>query len=86
MVHKTYFDTGWGILSYFKYFFLSGAGISVIQSNKTGAFLSIAGMGLVAYTLGWVWYNFYFAEIQNDINNQVNPFVDQMLEMKDKLK
>ncbi len=43
-------------------------------------------MGLVAYTLGWVWYNFYFAEIQNDINNQVNPFVDQMLEMKDKLK
>ena len=83
-LHKTYFDTGWGLMNYFKYFFLGSSGIGLIKGSSEMLYGSLIALGALSYALGIIYYAFDFARVQVDIGNQVNPFVEQMLKTKEK--
>ena len=75
-----YFSTGYGLTNYIKYV----VGVFGLTSQNVQATLILAFMYLILCILvGWAWFQFGLAEIDNEINNRFNLFVR---EMRNKIK
>ena len=80
-LHKSYFEKGFGILNYIKYFIL----VFGAQSFATGISMWITGIlffifFVVCYIVGWIWFNFGWFEQEIEVSNQFNCFVKEMRE------
>lgn len=81
LVFKTYFDSGYGLTSYFKYLvaFLGVSGlIAEVLSFKQVVYIGI-GYGVFCYIIGRLWYYLRLPEISAYIDNKFDPFVHEMM-------
>jgi len=78
-LHKCYFDTGYGITAYFKYFIFVFGGLSFQQniSLKYTIYVMLV-YALFCYFFGWAWYRFGWYTAQIEVGNQFNLFVKEM--------
>jgi len=78
-LHKAYFDKGYGITSYFKYFLILFGGYSFQQDiNLIVTIYITAFYGVFCYLFGWFWYNKGWYEQEIEVGNQFNLFVQEM--------
>lgn len=81
-LHKTYFDTGYGITSYMKYIIALIGGMNVFYFN--GSLLSVAVLGfaygIFCYFFGLIWYKWHFILAQNEVANRFNLFQKEVRE------
>lgn len=68
---KRYFDTGFGLTSYFKYI-LAASGL-ILKDVTSIIWIGIA-YGLICFILGWAWIRYNLIDAENEINNILNPF------------
>ena len=75
ILHKSYFDKGFSLLNYFKYFvaLVGFKFLSVKQIILTGIIY-----GIVCYMIGFVWFKLRIVDSELEVNNQYNPFVDEV--------
>lgn len=69
---KTYFDTGFGILHYFRYIMIVW-GLNEVQ--KMNAKLAIYGVliyGVICYLVGWAWYRYEWVLANAEVSNRFN--------------
>lgn len=79
-LHKRYFDYGFGILNYVKYF----VAFFALASRDTFSTLIVGLLyGVACYLTGWYLINKGFWEAENEISNRFNPF---QVEIRKKLK
>lgn len=78
---KAYFDKGFGLTSYFKYAFAFG-GIFNFIDGKTAIIIALVYIAL-CFILGYLWFKYKLIDVENDIQNQYNPF---QREVRRKLK
>jgi len=71
LLWKAYFDKGFGITSYAKYFiaFFGLASQDIMTTLWIGFFY-----GIFCFFLGWGWYRFKIIETENEVSNVFNPF------------
>ena len=79
-LYKRYFDTGYGITNYIKYF-IALFGLSSLHVGTTLILALI--YAALCFFIGWAWFKYRFAEIDTEVGNQVNRF---MREMREKIK
>ncbi len=79
ILQKSYFDKGWGLLTYFKYIFaLVGLG-SLMEGYDLKFVIGGALIyGVVCYFLGRIWMRKGFYECELEVANKYNLFVKQM--------
>jgi len=72
---KAYFDEGYGFTSYFKYM-IAFYGMSSLDVRNT----LLVGFiyGLSCFLIGWLIFKTKFKDAQIEVQNRVNPFVDEM--------
>jgi len=75
LLHKAYFDAGYGITGYFKYL-IALFGISTLNVKAT----LIIGVvyAFCCYIIGWAWYSYGFMIASQEIGNNFNLFVKEM--------
>lgn len=83
LLQKFYFDKGWSILTYVKYFVVAFGAISFFEKQDKNLLLMLGlGYGIVCYFVGFVWAK-YLIMAENEIQNQFNLF---QKEVRKKLK
>ena len=75
MLWKSYFDRGYGITSYLKYF-IAFFGLTS-RDVKTTFIIGII-YGLSCFLIGWLWYRYGLVETETEISNRFNPFVKEV--------
>lgn len=75
LMHKTYFDTGYGETSYFKYA-IAVFGLTSNLLNQTIITFILYGIG--CYIFGWAWYRYGWAEARAEIGNRFNLFMKEV--------
>jgi len=72
---KAYFDEGYGFTSYFKYL-IAFYGMASLDVKVT----MIVGLayGVSCFGIGWLIFKSRFKNAQIEVQNRVNPFVDEM--------
>ena len=79
ILHKAYFDKGWGLLSYFKYVFaLIGLGSLMVGYSINSVVIGALIYGLVCYFLGRVWLEKGFYECELEVSNHFNKYINEM--------
>ena len=79
MLWKRYFDTGYGMTGYIKYI-VALFGISSLNVERT---LMLGFVyAIFCFVLGYAWFRYHFAELDQEIGNRYNWFVQEMREMK----
>jgi len=80
-LHKTYFDTGYGITSIVKYL-IGLLGFGNILVGGQFSTLVYAGFGYVifCYIFGLMWYKWGFIWAQNEVGNRWNLFQKEVRE------
>ena len=77
-LHKTYFDIGWGLTAYAKYFIvIFGAYSFVEQIPMAFTLYLMVGYMITCYFLGWAWVRFGWYLAQIEVSNQFNLFVKE---------
>lgn len=78
-LHKRYFDEGFSLINYTKYFLMVGAGASVLADVNTNLiYLAVLGYGIFCYALGWWICNYGLLDAMLEVTNNFNPYVKQM--------
>lgn len=80
-LHKAYFDTGYGLLSYPKYILLMAGGGSILLTGgeSTALVVSIGGaIGIFCYFLGRWCFKSGFMKATIEVSNQYNAFVGEI--------
>jgi hypothetical protein len=72
---KRYFDVGFGILNYVKYFVLLGGFLS--GSIETTLIVGVI-YAILCFIVGWAWLNSDFYTADTELSNRYNLFVDEM--------
>ena len=72
---KSYFDTGYGITSYFKYG-IALFGLTTLDAVTT--LLIFFFYGLSCFFIGWLYFKYGWVVAQNEVNNKYNLFVKEM--------
>lgn len=75
LILKRYFDTGFGLSSYAKYF-IGFYGIASLDVKQTMAIAII--WGLLCFPMGWAWIRYKMAHRENEISNTLNPFMGEV--------
>lgn len=75
LIWKRYFDQGYSITNYIKYL-VAVVGVTTGDLGTT-VWLAV-GYTLACFLVGWVWYNYDFMWVDNEIGNQYNPFVGEV--------
>jgi len=75
LLWKAYFDKGFGLTNYFKYALLlfGWATDDVGSTLKIGITWAIACL-----ILGKIWFHYELIDTENEIQNNVNPFMREM--------
>jgi len=78
-LHKQYFDLGYGITSYAKYFIALFGAYSVMEKVplKLTLFL-LVGYMFFCYAFGWAWIRFGWFTASIEVGNTFNLFVKEM--------
>ena len=80
-LHKAYFDTGYGLLSYPKYILiLAGVGSMLLTEGQSTLTVAILGcvIGFLCYLIGRWCYKSGFIKATLEVGNQYNAFVKEM--------
>lgn len=82
LLWKNYFDTGFGLLNYFKYFI----GFYALASREIAITLWAALIFAVfCFFFGYFYYKYDWVRAQNEVSNRYNLFVEEMrLKIKSK--
>lgn len=77
---KSYFDTGYGLMSLPKYVLILAGFGDVLSSGGKVSNIFIGGFifGIVCFFLGKWWFKVGLAESMNEVGNRYNLFVKQM--------
>lgn len=74
LMQKTYFDTGFNLINYAKYFiYIFGAASFLNKWSMKWTGLLFIGYGVLCYILGWLWYHSDFILAGAEIGNRYNP-------------
>ncbi len=77
--HKNYFDSGFGLLSFFKYLIGIFAANEVFNKANLKVALYIAiGYGIFCYFIGMIYWKKGFKDAEIEVSNRANPFVDEV--------
>ena len=77
LMWKRYFDTGLSITGYLKY----GIALFGISSLDVGKTIAIAVIYVpFCFVIGYLWFRWNFAELDNEISNRFNYFMREMRE------
>ena len=77
LLWRRYFETGYALTAYIKYL-IALFGISSLNVSKT---ITIAFIyAIICFFIGFFWYKWKFAELDNEISNRFNLFVKEMRE------
>lgn len=80
ILHKSYFDKGFGVTNYFKYV-IALFGLSSLNVTAT---LTIAFFySIFCYIFGWAYFKYGWVITEREVDNQHDYFVK---EMREKLK
>ena len=72
---KAYFDKGYGVTSYLKYL-IAIFGIGGFPAKYLIPLFLAYGIGCLA--VGKIWYKLKIVDAENEVNNIVNPFAEQV--------
>lgn len=75
---KTYFDTGFGILHYFRYIMMVW-GLNEVQ--KMNAKLAIYGVliyGVICYLVGYCWFRYEWVLANAEVGNRYNRLAKEL--------
>jgi len=75
MLHKSYFDTGFGLMNYPKY--LIGFFALASRDVKTTMIIGVI-FAILCYVLGFLYFKFGWIKASNEVGNQYNLFVKEM--------
>ena len=75
LLHKRYFDLGYGLTNLFKYALLA-MGIASRDVTSTAILAVLYGIGCYFVGMLWVKWDFYTLDIE--VSNKFNMFVDEM--------
>lgn len=78
--HKSYFDKGFGELSFVKYFLYAIGLERVISGDLSTTILLGVAYGLFCYFFGWFLFKVGFVEEMREIQNIHNLFVKEIRE------
>lgn len=76
LLHKAYFDKGYGWTNYFKYG-LAFVGIFDMINARIAVY-SVVGYLLICYFLGRALFKYGWVDVENEVQNTFNPFVGDM--------
>ena len=74
---KAYFDKGWGLLSPAKY---AIALFGLASSDVVWTMIIGFAYCIFCYFFGRFWFKHKLMDAENEVNNRVNPFVNEMRE------
>lgn len=76
---KKYFDTGYGMTNYLKYFILAFGlyEISIMQAWKSALIVGVI-YGVCCFIFGWLWFKYGWVTAEIEVNNQFDLFVREM--------
>lgn len=78
-LHKKYFETGWGILNYIKYFIAVFGAYSFLEDiNLIFTTILLILFFIFCYVFGWFWLNKGWYEAEIEVSNKYNLFVQEM--------
>ena len=84
-LHKAYFDTGYGLLSYPKYILILG-GVGSLLLTDGRSTLSVAligcGIGFLCYVIGRWCFKSGFVKASIEVSNKYNQFVEEVRNSK----
>lgn len=76
MLQKRYFDYGFGITNYFKYFVYMFTAYEIIgKQSITSSIMILVAWGVFCYFFGRYLYNYGWHAAEQEILNRINPFV-----------
>ena len=79
LLHKRYFDIGYGITSYVKVVVaVVGIGGIAAGANKTAIAIMLFLYGLFCYVFGWAFVKYGWLTADIEIGNKFNLFVKEM--------
>ena len=74
-LHKTYFEKGYNLTNYIKYF-IALFGLSSLNVRLTLIFGFV--YGIACYFIGYFWVKYGFLEAEIEVGNYFNRFVKEM--------
>lgn len=81
LLWKAYFDKGFSLLSYLKYILVIVGFGAVFQGVSLWIILEVGfAYAIICLLLGRLWFGLKLINIEIEINNKVNPFVQEMRE------
>jgi hypothetical protein len=76
MLYKRYFDYGFGMTNYFKYFvYLFAASELFISQNIKFSIIILLAWGISSFFIGWALYRYGWYAAEIEVSNRANPFV-----------
>lgn len=75
LLWKAYFDKGYGVTSYIKWF-IALIGITGFKTSLTLMLFCLYGFSCLI--IGRLWYKFKLIDTEHEVQNIVNPFVREM--------
>jgi len=81
LLWKAFFDKGFGLLNYLKYI-LAIAGIGAVFQGISFIWIIVIGLiyAVICLILGRWWFKNHLIDVENEINNQFNPFQREVRE------
>jgi len=78
LLYRRYFDQGYGILNYFKYFIILIGFERVLKDNLESTIWILIGYAIFCFIAGWAYIHYGFWETEIELSNRFNPFIKEM--------
>lgn len=72
LLHKAFFDKGWALTNYFKYVI---AFFGLASTNLKATMWIAVFYAIACYFIGIAWFKYGFVDLENEVQNNFNPFV-----------
>lgn len=87
LLHKRYFDIGYGFTSIMKYLIALFSGVdAILTGDMTKVFIAGFSYVIFCYLFGMIFIKFGWYEAEQEVDNQYNMFQKEMREKLDKRK